>query len=82
MSINPNQEYPFKWADERIQKAMDIAWSYSQIGGEHHKTWAIDQMVRALCGDDDIYRDWVIAYEKPLSDKPGDYYEWHTGIAP
>ena len=75
-------EYPEISDDERINKALEIAWQYSQIGGEHHKTWSIDQMVRALCGDEETYKKWVEKYEKPLSDEPGDYYVWDEGIAP
>lgn len=67
--------------DERIERALKIAWRYGQIYGDHHKTWVIDQMVRALCGNEEEYVRWVRAYEAPLS-RPCDYYEWHTGIAP
>lgn len=68
--------------DERVNKALEIAWRFSQIGGEHHKTWAIDQMVRALCGSEEVYKQWVAEYTKPLSGDVLDYYEWNTGIAP
>lgn len=68
--------------DERINKALEIAWRYSQIDGAHHKAWAIDQMVRALCGNDEEYQRWVTKYTAPLSDEPYDYYEWDVGIAP
>ena len=76
------EEMQMKWADERIQKAMEIAWCYSQNDGAHHKAWVIDQMVRALCETEDIYKQWVADYTKPFSDNPGDYYEWDVGIAP
>lgn len=33
-----------------IAKALQIAFQDSQIDGAHHKTWVIDQMVRALTG--------------------------------
>lgn len=66
--------------NEKIKKALKIAWSYGQIDGSHHKMWVIDQMVRALCKSEVDYRKWVEAYEEPLND--GDYYEWDTGIAP
>lgn len=33
---------------ERIKKAIDFAVQYGSIDGAHHKTWVIDQMVRAL----------------------------------
>ena len=35
---------------ERIIRALDIAIKYGGIDGSHHKTWVIDQMVRALTG--------------------------------
>lgn len=67
--------------EERIKKALDVAFRYSQIDGAHHKAWAIDQMVRALTGDD--YEAWVKKYEHDdENDDPGDYYEWDVGIAP
>lgn len=34
----------------RIQKAVDFAVRFGGIDGDHHKTWTIDQMVRALTG--------------------------------
>lgn len=66
--------------DERIQKALDIAWQYAQIDGAWHKMWVIDQMVRALCGSEEEYENWVEEYETPLS--RDEYYEWDVGIAP
>ena len=67
-------------AEERIKKALRIAWSYAQIDGDHHKMWTIDQMVRALCGNDEAYKEWVRLYEAPVGYE--DYYRWDTGIAP
>ena len=32
---------------ERVDRAVDIGVRYGQIDGEHHKTWVIDQMLRA-----------------------------------
>lgn len=34
----------------RIKKALEIGKQYGQINGEDHKTWVIDQMIRALTG--------------------------------
>lgn len=65
---------------ENIEKALDIAWRYAQIDGDHHKMWVIDQMVRVLCGNNEEYGKWIAAYEAPLDD--GDYYIWDKGIAP
>lgn len=63
---------------ERIESALQIAWSYAQIGGKHHKMWVIDQMVRALCGSTEKYVDWVKTYETPITDE--ECYVWDTGI--
>lgn len=64
--------------DERIKKALELAWSYGQIDGEHHKMWVIDQMVRALLGEE-TYQEFVEAYETPYGDE---YWKWDNGIAP
>lgn len=66
--------------EERIKRALEIAWSYGQIDGSHHKAWVIDQMVRVLCGTEEKYRKWIDAYEAPLTDS--ECYDWDTGIAP
>ena len=65
--------------EHRIEKALNIAWQYGTTDGSHHKMWVIDQMVRALCGDEEKYLNWVKAYETSVGD---DEYEWDTGIAP
>lgn len=65
---------------ERIEKALEIAWRYGQIDGSHHKMWVIDQMVKALCGDNKKYKEWVKNYETPMG--LNEYYEWDIGIAP
>lgn len=62
---------------DRIDSALDLA-SYGQIDGAHHKTWVIDQIVRALTGDN--YEAWVADYCNG-EDGP-DTYEWDEGIAP
>lgn len=64
---------------KRIEKALDIAWSYGQIDGSHHKMWVIDQMVRTLCGSEDEYKEWIADYETSDDDS---YYEWDKGIEP
>jgi hypothetical protein len=65
-----------KDAEQRIQKALDIAWRYSQIDGAWHKAWSIDQMVRALFENEDDYKKWVYEYENDGE------YTWDVGIAP
>jgi hypothetical protein len=64
--------------NHRITSALTIAASYGQIDGEHHKEWAIDQMVRALLPNN--YEDFV-AKAKNGEDGPNTY-EWKVGIAP
>lgn len=64
----------FEWR-ARIADACDIAYGLGGIEGDHHRMWVIDQMLRALLGDE-AYNDWVKAYEES-----GDY-KWDTGIAP
>jgi len=64
----------------RIEKAIDIAFCYGCTDGGHHKMWVIDQMVRALCGDQAIYKELTRGYEEGVD---GEHtYEWETGIAP
>jgi hypothetical protein len=62
----------------RIDLALDFALRYGQIGGDHHKAWVIDQMVRALTGDQ--YEQWV-REAKDGEDGPNTY-DWDEGIAP
>ena len=66
--------------DERISKALGIAWQYGQIDGGRHKMWVIDQMVRVLCGSSEEYYDWVNAYSTPVGNE--EPYVWNTGIMP
>lgn len=35
---------------QRIETALDLAMQYGGIDGNHHKAWAIDQIVRVLTG--------------------------------
>jgi hypothetical protein len=61
-----------------IDEALDIAHRYGGIDGGHHKMWVIDQMVRALIGNE--YEAWVVK-QKAGEDGP-ETYEWDPGIAP
>lgn len=62
--------------DKSIEKALDIAWEYGQIDGDHHAKWVLDQMVRVLLKDEKEYENWVRKYEN------NGEYEWSIGIAP
>jgi hypothetical protein len=65
-------------ADERIEKALEVAGRCGCIDGGHHKAWVVDQMVRALTGDG--YAEWVRQL-KAGGDGP-DTYDWDEGIPP
>jgi hypothetical protein len=65
-------------ATNPVEQALEIAMRWGGIDGEHHKTWVIDQMVRALAGPN--YETWVQAHN--FGDDGPDTYEWATGIAP
>ncbi len=60
---------------DRRTKAVSVAEEDGMIDGAHHKQWVIDQMVRALLGNE--YPAWV---EKMNADD--DYDPWDVGIAP
>lgn len=63
---------------DKIEKALDLAMCYGGIDGDHHKTWVVDQMVRALTGE--CYETWVCE-SKNGEDGP-ETYEWDEGIPP
>lgn len=63
---------------DAAEAALDLAERYGGIDGDHHKMWVIDQMVRALTGEN--YDAWVERY-RDGEDGP-DTYDWDTGIAP
>ena len=64
--------------EQKIVEALDLAYRYGSIDGEHHKTWVIDQMVRALLPES--YDQWVANHN--YGDDGPDTYIWETGIAP
>ncbi len=64
----------------RIGKARAIAIRYGGTDGAHHKQWVIDQMVRALYGNEEAYQGFVQIHNMGI-DGP-DTYEWEEGIAP
>ena len=61
-----------------VRRALDVAFNYGSIEGDHHRAWVIDQMVRDLAGDK--YAEFVKAYNDG-EDGPNSY-EWDEGIAP
>lgn len=65
---------------QRIRDAIEIATSYGQIDGAHHKMWVIDKMLRILCGSRVEYDKLIEKYE---SGEDGPHtYSWDSGIAP
>lgn len=63
----------------RTHNALLTAYLYGPFDGDHHKAYAIDQMVRNLT--EIGYRDWVEDAEHGDNGEPGQY-DWDTGIAP
>jgi hypothetical protein len=68
-------ENPPTDTEERIQKALDVAFEHGQ-DASHHQSWVIDQMVRALAGGS--YDRWVSEYQK----NSGGCSEWDVGVPP
>ena len=62
-----------------INKALQLAFDWGQVDGDHHKMWVIDQMVRALLGVE--YAQWVEAYQE-IDEEGEPQYFWDEGIAP
>lgn len=63
--------------EQRIASALEVIERYGGIDGEHHKTWVIDQAVRALVPD---YGAWV--REMRAGEDGPETYDWNVGIAP
>jgi hypothetical protein len=75
--------------EERVQAAIELAVRFGGIDGEHHKTWVIDQMVRALTGGrkrGDSFstsREYRKLIKEACAGEAGpDSYSWDEGIAP
>lgn len=60
--------------NQRILSALELLERYSQIDGEHHKAWVIDQVARCLLQEN--YDEWIEEYEEDGE------YEWDHGVAP
>lgn len=80
-SEQPESHSALPWWAELVDaknKALDFANRYGGIDGDHHKSWVIDQMVRALTGIE--YNPWVRAHNNG-EDGP-ETYGWDVGVAP
>lgn len=64
--------------EAKIKEALRLALEFSGYDGDHHKAWAIDQMVRVLAGD--YYSEFVALYE--IGEDGPNTYKWDEGIAP
>ena len=58
--------------------AIEIAVRWGGIGGDHHKAWVIDQMVRALAGEQ---YNRIVAEARDGENGP-ETYDWDEGISP
>lgn len=65
-------------AEERCAAAVEIAYQYGAVDGGHHKQWVIDQMCRALLGEQ--YEAFVARFCHG-EDGP-DTYSYDDGIPP
>lgn len=59
---------------DETERLVFFLMDYGGIDGEHHKQWALDQILRKLTGD--RYTEIVTLYEQ------GGLFEWDVGIAP
>lgn len=59
-------------------KALELIEDFGGFDGAHHKQWVLDQIARAITGDD--YPQWVASMNNG-EDGPNTY-GWDEGIAP
>lgn len=82
-TIKPTKEeiqaMTIKSLEEKIQNALDIIHNYGGYGGDHHKQWCLNLIVKELAGDSG-YQQWVREY---CDGEDGPHtYIWGIGIAP
>ncbi|HWB37972.1 MAG TPA: hypothetical protein VHA75_18300 [Rugosimonospora sp.] len=63
---------------ERVTLAIRTALDFGSFDGDHHKQYALDQVVRILAGDryEQVIAEWEAGEDGPET------YSWDTGIAP
>lgn len=61
---------------DRIEVALELAQRFGSIHELHHKTWLVDQMVRALTGNH--YPLWVYRHNAESDDRD----LWEVGTPP
>ena len=79
MSVEERGDYEDN-LENRLCKALSVIFQYGQIKGDHHKAWVLDQVVRILLNNPEMYQNFL-TYYKDGEDGP-ETYEWYTGIAP
>jgi hypothetical protein len=67
-----------KTLDYKVKVALELIERFGGTDGAHHKQWLIDQILRALTGND--YVKWVAEWESGAHG-PKTYF-WDDGIAP
>lgn len=65
-------------ARQRIMKAIEVCFAYSQVDGDHHKAWVLDEIMRALAGE---HYGRVVELHNVGEDGP-DSYTWNCGFPP
>lgn len=60
------------------ERALAVAFRFGGVGGQNHKAWLIDQMVRTLAGS--AYLEFVEEFSKTLDGRS--IYRWDEGDAP
>lgn len=60
---------------ERSEAALNIIYRFGTIDGAHHKQWVLDQVVRLLLDDKEVYARWKAGFTNQG-------YWWDEGIAP
>lgn len=46
-------------AQTKIDEALGFMQKYGGIEGDHHRQWALDQVVRIFLGEGEAYEAWV-----------------------
>ena len=75
-------------AKKRIRNALEIANKYAGCGGDHHRMWVIDQMVRALTDCPIIQKSGISYQGEPYTfesmGESQEYLDWvknyQTGV--
>ena len=71
----PKPKIKEKTSKQKIFEALDTALYIVGIEGEHHKIWAIHEIIRILAGPDD-YKKYARQYKRQNG------WNWDVGMAP